>query len=437
MTKRFQIKPVRMSWEKLLSDGRYNSSPRPSKDRSEFQEDYDNLVFSTAFRRMQGKTQVFPLSGSDYVRTRLTHTLEVSCVGRALGQMVGHNIELPENRTPEDLGAIVAAACLAHDVGNPPFGHSGEAAIREWFARSHVAKALKKELNAQEKRDVSCFDGNAQGFRVVTKLQKQGNGLELTFATLAAMTKYPNAALAGTVKFGFFNSELAAFETVAKETGLLRNGEGQWQRHPLAYLVEAADDICNRVIDLQDSARLGLLNSKEVNEHFGAVLEEDIEAHARRAENEVWGCKVLKLLSREIAENFVSNEERLLTGKYLHPTIIPVRRTAQLDEILDLLKKRVFSRKQVIEVEVPGFRVLGGLLDALVNASEECHLRKAPSKQNQLLLKFIPAQFRKFNKDTTAYTRLLGILDFVSGMTDSYAVSLYQTITGMALPRIT
>jgi dGTPase len=291
-------------------------------------------------------------------------------------------------------------------------------------------------MTCEERNDIKLYEGNAQGFRLATKVQRQGKGLELTFATLAAMTKYPFPSRE-TEKFGFFRSEEEIFSEVAEKTGLTRSSNG-WHRHPLAYLVEAADDICNRVIDLQDSARLKLMTWTTVQKYFCEILGRDLEQQSKgKGHAEVLGCEVIKLLSRETSQHFLKHQKALLEGSFSAKTIIPANRIVQLAKIQKWLKKRVFDERQVIDIEVPGFRVLSTLLDSFVQATEEQHSKgRKASKESQLLLKFVPDEFGRGKKATTAYERLLNVLDFVSGMTDSFAVSLYQTITGLALPRL-
>ena len=281
-----------MEWKQLLSPHRVGSS-KPgviTQDRSPFQRDFDRIVFSGAFRRLQDKTQVFPLVKTDYVRTRLTHSLETSSVGRSLGTAVG--VEICKNfdtagAQPSDIGAAVAAAALAHDIGNPPLGHAGEEAIRYWFTHSPVACAMRDVMNEDEAADIERYEGNAQGFRVLTRLEMpdQRGGMQLTCATLAAFAKYPSASrvevkpsgVAGK-KFNFFREEQEFFAEVAEHTGMIPAGPWAWQRHPLAYLVEAADDIAYRIVDFEDGQRLGLIDYQELERLFLEIIDSERSA---------------------------------------------------------------------------------------------------------------------------------------------------------------
>ena len=281
-----------MEWKKLLSPHRVGSS-RPgeiSQARSPFQRDFDRIVFSSSFRRLQDKTQVFPLAKTDYVRTRLTHSLEASSVARSLGSAVGVHLcrefDMGDAQ-PSDVGAAVAAAALAHDIGNPPLGHAGEEAIRHWFTHSPVGKAMRDVMNDDEAADLEFYEGNAQGFRVLTRLEMpdQAGGMQLTCATLAAFAKYPCASrvmvrptgVAGK-KFNFFRAEEQLFREMAEHTGLVQTGPWAWQRHPLAYLVEAADDIAYRIVDFEDGQRLGLVSYQELEQLFLEIIDSERSA---------------------------------------------------------------------------------------------------------------------------------------------------------------
>lgn len=452
-----------MHWEKLLSSTRLGSTmPEEAgrAQRSAFQRDYDRIVFSSAFRRLQDKTQVFPLAESDYVRTRLTHSLEASCAGRSLGTLIGAHIVEKHHLSevhPSDIGAIVAAACLAHDIGNPPFGHSGEDAIQSWFLTSPHARALHDRLSPGQRADFERFEGNAQGFRILTRLQMPDNrgGLQLTCATLGAFAKYPVDSLvpeaerrqrASSKKFSFFNSEAELFGEVAERTGLLpKNGATRcWRRHPLAFAVEAADDICYRLVDFEDGVQAGLLRYEEVRDAFLEVTG-DREKYLKRAgqmHREKERLEFLRAIAigkalEQAAEVFIQNEDALLCGEFEQPLIARARVAEPLEAIVQRSLGTIYSNSRGVEIEIAGYEVIGGLLDLFVDAVED-HFpaNKKPSARSRKLLELVPEQFTGPNRvpDSDLYTRLQRITDFVSGMTDSYAVSLYKKLRGISLP---
>jgi dGTPase len=450
-----------MEWKKLLSKKPLGFDQATSSDgRSQFQRDFDRIVFSSAFRRLQDKTQVFPMPDSDYVHTRLTHSLEVSCVGRSLGNAVGEKIldrnkKLKDDFTQFHFGEIVASACLAHDIGNPPFGHSGEEAISEYF-RNGGGKIYKNKLTKKQWTDLTKFEGNAQGFRIITRLQNPTikGGLRLSCATLAAFTKYPKESLLEKnnrkphseklyKKYGFFQSEKDLFKEVAKETGLHKKAGYKnslfYCRHPLAFLVEAADDICYRIMDLEDGFRLGLLSFDDTEALLmplkgGASL----SLYNERNENDKIGylrAKVISQLVKSLAEVFIEEEEKIMAGNLDKDLISQLPASEALEEIKKVSVERIYRIKSVVEREAAGFEVLGGLLDVFIKAVNE-YAEEKISPKNKTIIKLLPKQF--LGDDGTPvkdiYMRLLNITDFVSGMTDSYAVSLFRKIKGISLP---
>ncbi|MFO7446753.1 MAG: deoxyguanosinetriphosphate triphosphohydrolase [Ignavibacteriaceae bacterium] len=445
-----------MEWKKLLSKkliGDEKILPAYGADgRTQFQKDFDRIVFCSAFRRLQDKTQVFPLPESDFVHTRLTHSLEVSCVGRSLGSVVGKTIierhpDLKEEFTSFNFGEIVAAACLSHDIGNPPFGHSGEDAISEYF-RVGNGKSFEHELlSIKCWNDFAKFEGNAQGFRILTRLQNPNikGGLKLTCATLAAFTKYPkdSSSLGSdkklSRKFGYFQAEKDLFREVEEEVGLEKIKDNWWSRHPLVFLVEAADDICYRIMDLEDAFRLGLLSFKDTEELLKPLCDKaKFTGYSERNENDKIGylrAKSISVLIDELAAAFLAEEENMLAGKFEGELISIIDKAAQLEHIKKLSVEKIYSYKSVVEREAAGYEVLGGLLDTYIHAVNELESGK-PSLKNKTMLKLLPKQFLGANgkPDEDLYTRLLKITDFVSGMTDSYAVSLFRKIKGISLP---
>ena len=445
-----------MDWLTLLSEDRLGREHKPRAHdpaRSEFRRDSDRITFSSAFRRLQDKTQVFPLADNDYVRTRLTHSLEVASVARSLATRIGGEIcarhGLRELHA-SDFGEIASAAALAHDLGNPPFGHSGEDAIRHWFKTSPHAATAAAGLTAAERADLERYEGNAQGFRLVTRLQMPDNrgGLQLTCATLGAFTKYPRESAvsgqqvgASAKKFGFFQSERGHFVEVAERCGLRRR-EGaacSWARHPLAFVVEAADDICYRLVDLEDGFRLGHVTAADAEALYRSVLTEgnqpkrldDIATPMRR----IQFLRTLAIGSAidACAELFLAREAEIVAATFDEPLIDAIPGGRAWDEIIRISRERIYNTARGVEIEAAGFEVLGGLLDVFVSALNEFTVHPQRSTK---LLQLVPAETLGPGRQPLAspYERLLRMLDFVSGMTDSYAVSLYKKVRGISLP---
>jgi len=442
-----------MQWPALLSAGRLGDPKvrTPDPARSHFQVDGDRIIFSSAFRRLQDKTQVHPLAENDYVRTRLTHSLEVASVGRSLGARVGaalvarHGLE-QHSLHASDFGAVVHAAALAHDLGNPPFGHSGEDSIRHWFQHAPAAKPFREETTDDAHADFASFEGNAQGFRIVTRLQMPDNpGLRLTFATLGAFTKYPRASIgqpgghtgASIKKFGFFQSEAPLFAEVAEHCGLLPRGRQCWARHPLAFLVEAADDICYRLVDFEDGYRLGYLSYDQVAESFLSVTGDpkDRDRAARMADqkNQVafLRAQAIGTAVGQTAQAFLDREDALLRGEFDEPLLDHIASAAELNAIKKASIATIYNTPRGVAIELRGHSIITRLLDTFASAVEDVtrHGKSASPRSRKLLL-LVPEQFIGPGRTPApdAYTRLLRLTDFVSGMTDSYAVKLAETI---------
>lgn len=440
-----------MEWSKLLSPTRLGRKDAKQEDvRSEYQRDYDRIVYSSAFRRLQDKTQVFPLSESDYVRTRLTHSIEVSCVGRSLGTLVGQFVIEQaglKDIQAQEFGNIVAAACLAHDIGNPPFGHSGEEAIRVWFKGS--GEKYLKDLSLEEKEDFLNFEGNAQGFRVLTRLQNAINrgGMQLTYAVLGAYNKYPRRAYlpkfaksenVSEKKFGFVRSDEESFKEIAEGLGLIKKQDGAWSRHPLAFLMEAADDICYRIIDLEDGHRVGRVSFEETEKLLKPVAfateKESREGSYVLIDDEKGKVEYLRAraISRLIFEAvlaFKENYVEIMKGAFECDLMSKTEHFQHLNTIKTLSRKKVYAAPNVLHIEAAGFEVLGGLLEKIVPAlvGDEKSMTPAEKKIRQI----IPMQF---SKSESRYEQLLCATDFVSGMTDTYAVTLYRRMLGIELP---
>lgn len=439
---------VQERWLKLLSPERLGAAAEHvaghSPDRSRFQQDYDRIVFTSALRRLKDKTQVFPLAQSDYVRTRLTHSLEASCVGRSLGSMVGRAIVDRHGLAPEvhpsDFGAVVAAACLAHDIGNPPFGHAGEDAMRAWFA-SH--SAYLAGLDPDQRADLLNYEGNAQGFRILTHLQNPTNpgGLQLTCAVLATFAKYPRRShlvepLAGKSarKFGYFQAEAGLFDEVANTVGLIPRSEGAWFRHPLTFLVEAADDTCYLVVDIEDGVQQGCV-SPELAEELLLDLAGGIDAASRlkhledpKRRIEYLRARAIGRLVDEAARIFLENEAAILDGSFDHALfdVSPVGETLQT--VRKVAEEQIYNARQVMEVMAAGYEVISGLLDGYVAGA--CGPQTA---RNRVWANLLPEDFARTAGDSN-YLRLLQVADMIAGMTDSYAVSAYRRLKGIELP---
>lgn len=447
-----------MHWRQLLCADRLGArKPAPNDAaRSPFQIDSDRIVFSSAFRRLQDKTQVFPLADNDFVRTRLTHSLEVASIGRSLGSLVGAEIVKRHALAPDfhasDIGAIVSAAALAHDLGNPPFGHSGEDAIRSWFKSAAVTESLRdharSELTATQRADFEEFEGNAQGFRVITRLQMPDNpGLRLTCATLGAFTKYPRGAVfTGThrgvsvKKFGFFDAERASFAEVAEHCGLIARDGGAWCRHPLAFLVEAADDIAYRLVDFEDGFRLKHLSYEEVRDAFLAVCGDpkDRERADRMVEKKeriaFLRARAIGAAIEQTAAAFLQHDAAMLAGEFDDELLALIPAAEALREIKVKSRETIYATERGVEIEAAGYEVLGYLLDTFHGAADDVARNgKAASRRSAKLLQLVPPQFL-IASERPAYERLLGMTDFVAGMTDSYAVALYRKVRGIALP---
>lgn len=443
-----------MEWKKLLSSTRLGKEETTNSEsdnpRSEFQRDYDRIVFSSAFRRLQDKTQVFPLAESDYVRTRLTHSIEVSCVGRSLGTLAGEFINKKHNydKNPQDYGNIVAAACLAHDIGNPPFGHSGEESIRSWFRKEPKVKFLEV-ITDPEKEDFYKFEGNAQGFRILSRLQNAINrgGLQLTYAVLGTFSKYPkdssisdpNSEDISEKKFGFFHDDADSFNKIATELGLIRKKDNTWSRHPLAFLMEAADDICYGIIDLEDGFRVGSVSFEEVesllkpiacNRRFNEYIynrQGDLKGKV-----EYLRAKVINNLIFSAIDVFKNNYDEIMKGRFQHSLMSKICKyeNLQLEKIKKLSQQKIYAASNVLYIEAAGFDVLGGLLEKVVPAMVKDEKNKTPAEKK--IYELIPQQYKT---SCSKYTKLLSATDFISGMTDSYAVMLYRRVCGIELPR--
>jgi dGTPase len=450
-----------MNWAQLLSNKRLGQEHQPHQadDRTEFQRDYDRLIFSAPFRRLQNKTQVFPLPGSIFVHNRLTHSLEVSSVGRSLGNDVSRALlerhpELKDTHFME-LGSIVSAACLAHDLGNPPFGHSGEKAIGTYFSEGN-GRFLKEykcdetgdSLTEDQWNDLVSFEGNANAFRLLTHHfnGRRKGGFVMTYSTLASIVKYPFSSNLsnGKRKFGFFQAEKESYLRIAEELGIKRlespEGTLKFARYPLVYLVEAADDICYEIMDIEDAHKLKILTTDETKDLLLAYFSDEQKQHIIQRMSTVDDSNeqivylrscVINTLETECVRVFVENEDRILAGEFQgslldHIDTVPREAYKRCEKIS---YSRIYNSKDVMDIEIAGFKVITTLIDLMVQAA--IHPNKAFS---QLLINRVSTQYDI--KAPTLYGRIMAVLDYISGMTDVFAMDMYRKINGMSIPTL-
>ncbi len=446
-----------MNWEKLLSlkrFGDYEVRKRIDQDESRlgFEVDYDRIIFSDSFRSLQDKTQVVPLSKTDFVHTRLTHSLEVSVVARSLGRIVGEHVieKYPElgklGYRPNDFGAITAAAALSHDIGNPPFGHSGEKSIGEFF-KTGKGKAFRSELTDKQWQDLIDFEGNANGFKILTEsVNNIQGGLRLSYATLGAFIKYPKESLPkkpsnriSDKKYGIFQSDLGFFEELARELGMKPNGNGpglSFARHPLAFLVEAADDICYTIIDFEDGINLGLISEDYALEYLINLVRDTINTKKYNSLNNtkdrVSYLRALAIgnLIQEAARVFIANEDLILAGEFHRSLLEKCRYEAQMNDIIKLSVEKIYQSKEVVEKEVAGYQVISDLLDVFITAVNNAHENK-DSNYDRLILLMRPEKYGSIQE--SLYERLLSVCNMVSNFSDGYALLLHKKIKGVDL----
>lgn len=447
-----------MNWEQLLSLKRFgDTNKRLRKEQDEtrlgFEVDYDRVIFSSSFRSLQDKTQVIPLSKTDFIHTRLTHSLEVSVVGRSLGRIVGKQILEKHPHLKEvhgyhynDFGAIVAVASLAHDIGNPPFGHSGEKAIGEYFKTGNGQK-YKDQLSAKEYQDIIDFEGNANGFKLLTESRVGAEGgLRLSYATLGTFMKYPKESLPkkptkhiSDKKFGFFQTEKEFFAEVAEELGLLQTRDGKdisFSRHPLTYLVEAADDICYTIIDFEDGINLGLISEDYALEYLIKLVKDKINT---KKYNEMLYMQDRLSYLRALAINtlitdavaiFLENEEAILDGSFSVSLLDKSSYIAQIKDIISLSISKVYKSQEVIEKEIAGYKIISDILDVYANALVKTADGTA-SNYDKIILQTLPESYQKING--SLYSILLNTCCYVASLSDSSAVHIHNKIMGKQL----
>ena len=443
-----------MEWKQLISNKRFGQEHKHAErhdDRSEFKRDYDRLIFSSAFRRLQNKTQVFPLPGSIFVHNRLTHSLEVASVGMSIGNDISRRViqkrpELKETLV-EEIGTIVSAACLAHDLGNPPFGHSGEKAIQTFFSEGPGQK-IKSMVSSEFWDDITHFEGNANAFRILThrfKGRRQG-GFVMTYSMLASIVKYPFASsLAGNHgKFGFFASEAESYRKIADELGIFcKSASGEplkYARHPLVYMVEAADDICYEIMDIEDSHKLKILSFAETEHLLLSFFDEEIQQKIRQRiideeltdENEkvvYMRASVIGKLENECVAAFLAHEEEILAGTFEGSLIdhISERQKKAYKECEKISYSKIYQSKPVLDIELSGYQIMATLMEVFVEAAVN------PSRfYSKQLLRRVSSQYDIENENLEE--RIMAVIDYISGMTDIYALDIYQKINGISLP---
>mgnify|MGYP005993226557 CR=1 FL=1 len=442
-----------MNWEQLLSLKRFGDTQKRERalqdeTRLGFDVDFDRIIFSSAFRSLQDKTQVIPLSKTDFVHTRLTHSLEVSVVGRTLGRKVGQELlkrhpKLVElGYTFNDFGAIVAAASVMHDIGNPPYGHSGEKAIGEYF-KTGKGLQYKSELSEKEYQDLIDFEGNANGFKILTE-NRDGihGGLRLSYATLGAFIKYPKESLPKKPsshivdkKYGFFQSEKEAFMDLVSELGLLKKESSglSYYRHPLAYLVEAADDICYTIIDFEDGINLGLIDEDYALEYMIMLVKDAIDSkkyHSlKHTKDRISYLRALAIgvLINEAVAIFLEHEDTILKGEFDKGLLDKCKYEAQINDIIKISVEKIYQSNEVIEKEVAGYKIIADLLDVFVTALNNTH-NGMSSNYDTLVLKLLPKEYQ-IEKDNL-YDRIMLICSYVAGLSDGFATRLHKKLTG-------
>lgn len=443
-----------MEWKQLISNKRFGQEHKHAErhdDRSEFKRDYDRLIFSSAFRRLQNKTQVFPLPGSIFVHNRLTHSLEVASVGMSIGNDISRRViqKRPELKDTlvEEIGTIVSAACLAHDLGNPPFGHSGEKAIQTFFSEGPGQK-IKSMVSSEFWDDITHFEGNANAFRILThrfKGRRQG-GFVMTYSMLASIVKYPFAScLAGNHgKFGFFASEAESYRKIADELGIFcKSAPGEplkYARHPLVYMVEAADDICYEIMDIEDSHKLKILSFAETEHLLLSFFDEEIQQKIRQRiideelsdENEkvvYMRASVIGKLENECVAAFLAHEEEILAGTFEGSLIdhISERQKKAYKECEKISYSKIYQSKPVLDIELSGYKIMATLMEVFIEAAVN------PSRfYSKQLLRRVSSQYDIENENLEE--RIMAVIDYIGGMTDIYALDIYQKINGISLP---
>ena len=437
-----------MDWEKLLSlkrHGDHYKRLRIEQDdlRLGFEVDYDRIVFSNAFRSLQDKTQVIPFSKIDFVHTRLTHSLEVSVVARSLGRIVGKQIIEREGHLQNilgyqanDFGAITAAAALAHDIGNPPFGHSGEKAIGHFF-KEGKGKFFKDQLQPIEYEDLCSFEGNANGFKILNEsFLGMAGGLRLSYATLGAFMKYPKGSLpkkptthVADKKFGYFQTEQAFFKEVATELSIVK--DNKVMRHPLTYLVEAADDICYTIIDFEDGINLGWISEDFALEYLIKLVSDRLDtkkyAQLKHKPQRLSYLRALAInsLIQDAAAIFIKNEKAIMEGRFSKALLEHSKYKAQIVDIIQLSKKNIYQSDEVVQKEIVGYRTITTLLNAFVTAAVH-EFEGTSTSYDRLICSLVPEGVNFIGE--SLYQTLLNASCYVASLSDGKALGLAKKI---------
>ena len=444
-----------MNWLKLINDTRFGledyHAPESHGIRSDFQRDYDRMVFSSPFRRLQNKTQVFPLPGSIFVHNRLTHSLEVSCCGRSIANEVAGALSARYDDSEIKaklgyLGEIVAAGCLAHDLGNPPFGHSGEKSISTFFSEG-PGRELQSKFTEEQWNDLVHFEGNANAFRILTHQfnGRRRGGFAMTYSTLASIVKYPfESSLAHKNKFGFFTTEKDDFIKIADTLGMIRydepDGKVHYARHPAVYIVEAADDICYEVMDIEDAHKLKILPTDQVINLLLSYFTEDRQARMKKVMESVKDpnekiaylrSSVIGTLVEAAAKVFVDNEKEILSGTFKGSLLdhIPSPARDGYEASVKVSWDKIYCASDVVDIELAGNRIISFLMEKLVSAVVNPDLN-----YSRLLLSRVPEQYAVHSQ--SLFNKIQAVIDHVSGMTDVYALDLYRKLNGMSLPAV-
>ena len=457
-----------MDFASIYSYKRVGSDKTASGARSGFQRDYDRLIFSSAFRRLQNKTQVFPLPDLAFVHNRLTHSLEVASVGRSLGKMTGEKIASWFKNNNEDtyefykyeLANVIAAACLAHDIGNPAFGHCGEKAISAYFQDNANQKIDNSELQSffsdREWKDMCNYEGNANAFRILTHSFRGRfkGGFGLTYTTMASILKYPCESVAidknfkHRKKYGFFQTEREIVRLIAGELNMIEESVEPliYKRHPFVYLVEAADDICYRIIDMEDAHRLGIIPKEEIASLFIDLIRsinrpEEKWEKAYKYYNEIEDinesiaflrAKVINVLTLQAVDLFLNNREAILNGCFNDTLLDNIERDCEpLKVIAKLSLEKIYQHDTVMQIEIAGYNVLSELLQLFIPAL----LKEKPSHKELMIVRLFPYQFTEFKQTDSNYGKIMSALDFLSGMTDTYATEIYRRLKGIVIPQ--